>query len=66
MTWNFPRGSAGRESDPGSQESAPLSCLIPALRRGAGRGWVTGGAERGRCRMSSCEGAGTFWAGKKR
>lgn len=40
---------------------------------GSGRGWVTaplplpaerGGTEGGRRRMSSCEGAGTFWAGR--
>lgn len=40
---------------------------------GSGRGWVTawpllpverGGTEGGRCRMSSCKGTGTFWAGR--
>lgn len=49
-----------------------LLCGV-AGAEGSGRGWVTawlplpaeqGGTEGGRCRMSSCEGAGTFWAGR--
>lgn len=53
-----------------------LRCHFSSLlcsTEGSGRGWVTawlllpaerGGTEGGRCRMSSCEGAGTFWAGR--